>query len=123
MIVQNRLRHSVACFKSAIGRTRCGEMRSHFLQTHSKSVNLLLLPRDRRFLFFYPGLLFLHLPMRFEELIEQHRIDSFVSDRLRFPFAIRGHKVWIDRGHLLGDEAKAESALGRPPFCSGSAPA
>jgi hypothetical protein len=47
-----------ARFKSAIGRTRCGELCAHLLETRSKSFNLLLLLG-------YCRLLFLHLAMCF----------------------------------------------------------
>jgi hypothetical protein len=65
MIIHDRLRRTAAHL----------DLRAYLLQTRSKRLNLLLLARDRRFLF-------LVLVVFFEELAEQHRVHRFVAHRV-----------------------------------------
>jgi hypothetical protein len=61
-VVQDRLRRRFPHFK----------LGAHFLETRSESFNLLLLLG-------YGRLLLLDLPVLFEELVEQHRVDRVVA--------------------------------------------
>src|ERR1700730_5057300 len=109
LIVVDHLRRSLAHFKLC----------AHFLQTSSKRFNLLLLARDRRFLLcsigFYLGyyrLLFLHFAVRFEELVEQHRVDRLIANGNDFALLVARHQIRIYGGHVLGDKAKIRRARG-----------
>ena len=53
-------------------------MVAHFLDSRSKSFNLLLLLRDRRLEGGDCALLFCDVPVLFQELVEQHRVHRFV---------------------------------------------
>src|ERR1041385_7033609 len=46
--------------------------------------------------------------MLFQKLIEQHRIDRFVTDGLWFSFFVTGDQVRADFSHILGDQTKRE---------------
>jgi hypothetical protein len=64
-------------FKCANGRTRCGELGAHFLETRGKRINLLLLR--------------VNLAACFEKLIEQHRVDLVVTYTVRLSFFVPHH--------------------------------
>src|SRR5439155_22764257 len=86
LIVQNRSRHLLAQFEFATGRARCGEMRTHFLQSGSELSNLFLQ--------------FLHFAMFVEKLIEQHRVHRIVTNRVRLAVVVASHWIWVYSLHL-----------------------
>ena len=49
--------------------------------------------------------------MLFQELIQQHRVDSLVADGIGLAVAIASHQVGIYFRHLLRDQAKSRDAL------------
>src|SRR6266540_4285249 len=102
----------VICGQSPVLRTAGGHSRccvvdlkesAHFLQLRC----LLLKLRGESC---HSLLQFLHFPVFFEEFVEQHGVDLLVAHGFRFAISVRGHKVWIDLGHFLGDQAKRERA-------------
>src|SRR5438034_9473047 len=44
--------------------------------------------------------------MLFEKLVEQHRVDCFIADRVRFAVGVVNNEGWIDLFHFFGYEAK-----------------
>src|SRR5438034_6927746 len=60
--------------------------------------------RDGRFLF-------LVLAMLFEELIEQHRVHSFIADCVRLALFVTSHQIRVYLFHLLGDQAKLRNPI------------
>src|ERR1041385_7311343 len=64
-------------FKSATGRTCCGELRAHFLYACGKGFNLLLLR--------------VNLPTRFEKLVEQHRVHCFIAHSVSLALFVTSH--------------------------------
>ncbi len=60
------------------------DLRAHFPEARGKRVNLLLLPCDGR-------VLFLHMAVLFEELVEQHRVYLVVAHALGFSTLVTHH--------------------------------
>src|SRR5205085_2932681 len=56
-------------------------------------------------------LLFLHLAVLFEELIEQHRVHLVVTHAVGFSLFVAYHQIRIDRLHLLGHQPKLWNPL------------
>src|SRR5947199_10544600 len=77
------------------GRTRCGELCAYFLQAGSKRINLLLLR--------------VNLATCFEELIEQHGVDLFVSNCLRRTLRVADNQFGIHSIHSQGDTSDDHS--------------
>jgi len=48
----------------------------------------------------------------FKELIEQHRIDRFITHRLRFSFFIAADQIGVDLCYLLGNQTKGDFVSG-----------
>ena len=95
LITHNRLRSGSAEFKLCV----------HFLQARSQRFNLLLLPHGIRFQF-------LHFAVLFEKLIEQHRVDLLVANRLGLSLRVAPHQIGVHFGYLLSDEAKGKRLRG-----------
>src|SRR5438477_8481817 len=70
-----------ARFKSATGRTRCGELCAHLLEARGKRFNLLLLLSRTRFHC-------LNFAMLFEKLVEQHCVHLLVTNAVGFSFLV-----------------------------------
>src|SRR5437016_284462 len=91
------------------------DFRAHPLQARSKRFNLLLLVRGSRLevlLQLRDGrFLFLHCAALFEELVEQHRIHSFVAHSVNFPLCVAGHQIRIHFFHFFGHEAELRDAV------------
>src|SRR5436309_14970628 len=77
-----------AWLKSARGRTRCGELITHLLQTCAESFDFLFLRAKALLLLGQCGLQLLDLAMLLEELIEQHRVHRFVTDAVGLALVI-----------------------------------
>jgi hypothetical protein len=96
-------------FKSAIERTRCSELRIHFLQATSKRFNLLLEAHNH-------GFLLLVLSVLFEKLVQQHRVYLVVADAVRFSFFVSDHQIGIYLFYFLCNQAELRRAFGIEVF-------
>src|SRR5579885_3234731 len=72
------------------------------LARHSLQFSLQL--RDHRFLL-------LRLFVRFEKLVEQHRVDRFVTHAVRLAFLVADDQVGIDLLHFLGNQLKLRHSV------------
>src|SRR6266498_1158788 len=117
VIIKDHSRCSFAQFKLV---AHLLDLRGLLFETCREGLNLLLLLRNRRLqladcrILFLPvavllcdlATLFLPLFVRFEELVEQHRVHRFIADGIRYAFPIKGDQVRIHLRHLLSHEAK-----------------
>jgi len=99
------------------------QSRTNFLQARGKRFNLLLLVcRDclevllllchRRFQFSDRRLLFFHLAVLFEKLVEQHRVNRLITDGIGFSLLVAGHQIGIYLLHFLSHEPKLRDGIG-----------
>ncbi len=91
------------------------DLRRLLFDGHSERLNFLLLLRDSRLeilaLLRNRRFLLLDFSMFLKEFIEQHRVDRFVTHRVRFSLGIASNQSGVDLFHFLGHEAKLRDAL------------
>jgi hypothetical protein len=91
------------------------DLRAHLPQARCKRFNLLLLFSESRVeIFPLPrncGSLLFVFSVLLEELVEQHRVHRFITNRVDLALCIAHNQVGIDLFHVLGDEAKLWSGI------------
>ncbi len=97
VVIINRLRCGFAQFKLC---AHFLDLRGLLVETRSDSLQSLLLLRhcgfqfsDCRFLLLNLGVLFLHLMVFFEKLVEQHRVHRVVAHCFWLTFGISRHQI------------------------------
>ena len=54
--------------------------------------------------------------MRFEKLVQQHRVHSVVANRVNLAICVASHEGWVHLFHVLSHQAKLWDALGIKVF-------